>query len=214
MHKILLPIVVIAIFVLGFFVARGTLSKIYSDIKDGRVQMGQIVNQKGGCDEDCQKEIADQVARAIATLSASQKSNAITTTTKTVTVPSATTKPQDSYIQISGSGSTKNTIWTDVVGTDFSFDVTRDFGSGANFAWEGFLKIADGNGTAFARIYDVTHGIGVNGSEISVVNKADYARANSTNMGFWAGRNTYRVQIKSLNTLNVDYMGGKIRISY
>lgn len=214
MHKILLPIVVLVIFVFGFFITRTTLSKIYSDIKEGKVQVGEIVTQKGGCDEDCQKEIANQVARAIATLSASQKNNTTTTTTKNVIIPSATTKPQDSYIQISGSGSTKNTTWTDVVGSDFSFDVTRDFGSGANFAWEGFLKIADGNGTAFARIYDVTHGIGVNGSEISVVNKADYTRSNSTNMGFWAGRNVYRVQIKSLNTLNVDYMGGKIRVSY
>ena len=210
MHKILLPIIVIAIFIFGFYIARSTLSQIYSDIRDGKVQMGGVVTEKGGCDEACQKEIADQVSRAVATLSASQKNS----TTKTVALPVSTTKPQDSYIQISGSGSTQNTTWTDVVGSDFSFDVTSDFGSGANFAWEGFLKIADANGTAFARIYDVTHGIGVNGSEISITNKGDYTRANSTNMGFWAGRNTYRVQIKSLNTLNVDYMGGKIRVSY
>lgn len=208
MHKILLPVIVVAIFILGFFVARDTLSKIYSDIRSGRVQMGDVFIEKGGCDASCQKEIADQVARAVATLSASPK------VTVVGTVPVSTSKPQDSYIQISGSGSTKNTSWTDVVGTDFSFDVGRDFDKGAKFAWEGFLKISNANGTAFARIFDVTHGIGVNGSDIYVDNKADFTRANSTNMNFWAGRNVYRVQIKSLNTLNVDYMGGKIRVSY
>ena len=179
-------------------------------MQSGKVQIIGGENNKGGCDENCQKEIADQVARAVATLSASQKTN--TSTVKSF--PVSTSKPQDMYIQISGSGSTKNTTWTDVVGTDFSFDVTRDFDKGAKFAWEGFLKVGDANGTAYARIFDVTHGIGVDGSEISIVNKADFTRANSTNMNFWAGRNLYRVQIRSLNTYNVDYMGGKIRVSY
>ncbi len=208
MHKILLPIIVIAIFVLGFITARGTLSKIYSDIKAGRVQLGGAITEKSGCDAACQKEISDQVARAVATLSA---------TTKTPVANSSsapTSKPQDSYIQISGSGSTQSTDWTDVVGSDFSFDINRDFEKGAKFAWEGFLRIADANGEAFARIYDVTHGIGVNGSQISVVNQENFTRANSTNMNFWAGRNVYRVQIKSLNTFIVDYTGGKIRVSY
>lgn len=179
-------------------------------MQSGKVQIIGGENNKGGCDASCQKEIADQVSRAVATLSASQKVSVVNTNTSTV----STSKPQDSYIQISGSGSTQNTGWTDVMGTDFSFDVTRDFDKNAKFAWEGFLKIANANGTAYARIYDVTHGIGVDGSEISVTNKADYTRANSTNMNFWAGRNLYRVQIKSLNTFNVDYMGGKIRVSY
>jgi len=208
MHKILPLIIIVVIFVLGFFIARDTLSKIYSDIQAGRVQVGDMVIQKSGCDALCQKEIADQVSRAVATLSATSKVSTIKT------APISTSKPQDIYIQISGSGSTQNTGWTDVIGTDFSFDVTRDFDKGANFAWEGFLRIANANGTAYARIFDVTHGIGVDGSQIYVVDKADFTRANSTNMNFWAGRNTYRVQIKSLNTFNVDYMGGKIRVSY
>lgn len=168
-----------------------------------------IIVEKNGCDTACQKEITDQVAKAVATLSASPK-----VSMTGVSQPVSTPKPQDSYIQISGSGSTINTDWTDVPGSDFSFDVNRDFTKGARFAWEGFLRVANANGTAYARIYDVTHGIGVDGSQIAVVNQADFTRANSTNMNFWAGRNVYRVQIKSLNTFNVDYMGGKVRVSY
>lgn len=208
MHKILLPVIVVAIFILGFFVARDTLSKIYSEIRSGRVQVGDVMIKNSGCDAGCQKEIADQVARAVATLSASPKVTVINP------IPVSTSKPQDAYIQISGSGSTQNTGWTDVVGTDFSFDVTHDFDKGAKFAWEGFLRISNANGTAFARIFDVTHGIGVDGSDIYVANKGDFTRANSINMNFWSGRNVYRIQIKSLNTFNVDYMGGKIRVSY
>jgi hypothetical protein len=208
MHKLLLPIIGVAIFIVGFIFVRDTLTRIYSDIQANKVQTGGVTTKNGGCDVACQKEIADQVARAVATLSGSTNAPVVNS------VPVPTSKPQDSYIQISGLGSTQNTDWTDVTGSDFSFDVAKDFDKGANFAWEGFLKIADANGEAFARIYDVTHGIGVDGSQISVVNQGNFTRANSTNMNFWAGRNVYRVQIKSLNTYNVDYTGGKIRVSY
>ncbi len=208
MHKITLLIIIAAIFVLGFFVTKNTLSKIYSDIGRGRVQMGNLVIQKAGCDADCKKQIAEEVSKSLASVSAVLKAQTASPGQNT------TPKPQDSYIQISGTGSTQNLNWTDVPGTDFSFDVNRDFGQGAHFAWEGFLRVADANGTAYARIYDATHGIGVNGSEISVSNVSEYTRAISTNMNFWAGRNVYRVQIKSLNTFNVEYTGGKIRVSY
>jgi hypothetical protein len=204
MHKILLLIIIFAIFFLGFFITRETLSKIYADLRSG----GITAIEKSGCDADCQKEISDQVARAIATFSATPK---IVAVNKAVTVSS---KPQDAYIQISGSGSTQKTEWTDISGSDFSFDINKDFDKGAKFAWEGFLRVNDANSTAFARIFDVTHSIGVDGSEISVANKSEYTRTNSTNLNFWAGRNVYRIQIKSLNTINVDYMGGKIRVSY
>ncbi len=208
MHKITLLIIIAAIFVLGFFITKNTLSKIYSDIGTGKVQMGNIIIQKAGCDADCKKQIAEEVSKALASNSASQKVQTV------VSGKTATPKPQDSYIQISGTGSTQNPGWTDVPGSDFSFDVDKDFGKEAHFAWEGFLRVKDANGTAYARIFDATHGIGVDGSEISVSNVSEYTRANSTNMNFWAGRNVYRVQIKSLNTFNVEYTGGKIRVSY
>jgi hypothetical protein len=208
MHKILLPIIVVVIFAVGFIFVRDTLTRIYSDIRANKVQTVGVANTGGGCDETCQKEIADQVARAIATLSGSPK----VSTSKSL--PAATAKPQDIYIQISGSGSTEKTDWVDVIGSDFSFDVNSDFGKGANFAWEGFLRIPSGGGTAYGRIYDVTHGVAVNGSQISVTDQRDFTRANSANMYFWAGRNVYRVQIKSLDLYDVDYTGGKIRVSY
>jgi len=208
MHKFLLPIVGVAIFIISFIFVRDTLTRIYSDIRANKVQTGAVTTEKSGCDTACQKEIADQVARAVATLSALPKVAAINS------LPAPTSKPQDVYIQISGFGSTEKTDWVDIVASDFSFDVNHDFEKGANFAWEGFLRIPNGSGTAYARIYDVTHGIAVNGSQISVTDQRDFSRANSTNMYFWAGRNVYRVQIKSLDFYDVDYTGGKIRVSY
>ena len=208
MQKIFLPILLILIFVAGFIVAKSTLARIYKDIALQKQKVSAVVEEKTGCDTDCQKVIADEVGRAVATLSA---------TTRQVIINQATgssPKPQVSYIPLDGTYSTTNTDWTDAKGIEVSFDIARDYGSNAKVAWEASLRVANANGTAYARIYDATHGTAVDGSEISVVNNADYQRVSSGNLNLWAGRNVYRVQIKSLNSFNVDYTGGKIRISY
>ena len=207
-HKFFLVAVLIVVFVTGYVVAKETLDRIYRDFQTQRQTVSTAIEQKTGCDSDCQKIIADEVARAVATLSA---------TTRQVIINQATgssPKPQVSYIPLDGTYSTTNTDWTDAKGIEVSFDIARDYGSNAKVAWEASLRVANANGTAYARIYDATHGTAVDGSEISVVNNADYQRVSSGNLNLWAGRNVYRVQIKSLNSFNVDYTGGKIRISY
>ncbi len=208
MQKIFLPILLISIFVAGFIVAKSTLARIYKDIALQKQKVSAVVEEKTGCDADCQKIVADEVGRAIATLSATTRQVIINQAT------GSTTKPQVSYVPLDGSYSTTNTDWTDAKGIEVSFDIARDYSPGAKVAWEASLRVANANGTAYARLFDITHGIAVDGSEVSVTNSADYQRVSSGNLNLWSGRNVYRVQIKSLNSFNVDYSGGKIRISY
>lgn len=208
MHKIFLLIILILIFIAGYVVAKNTLDRIYKDIALQKQKVIAVVEEKTGCDADCQKAVANEVGRAMATLSA---------TTRQVIISQATgntSKPQVSYIPLDGTYSTTNTGWTDAKGVEVSFDLAKDYASGAKVAWEASLRVANANGTAYARLFDTSHGIAVDGSEISVTNNADYQRVSSGNLNLWAGRNIYRVQIKSLNSFNIDYSGGKIRVSY
>ena len=91
--------------------------------------------------------------------------------------------------------------------------ISRYFLSDEN-SHEASLKVAHANGTAFARLFDVTHGIGVSGSEISTTNNAVPKLATSGNLNLWAGRNLYRVQIKSLNSFEITFSEGRIKIGY
>lgn len=210
MHKFFAFLILVLVFAVGFFSAQKFLSGQWAIIREqisSLTKSPQPVVQNRGCDETCQKEIENRVNSAVASLSGNIRA------TNTSSVP-VSVKPQDSYITIPGSGSTISTDWVSLDGTDFSFDTVKDFEHGANFSWEGFLRVANANGTAYARIFDVTHGIAVSPSEISVTNSADYTRVVSGNLNFWSGRNVYRIQVKSLNSLKVDYMGGKIRVSY
>ncbi len=205
MGKIIIWPALIILLLFGLLYTQGRLEAIseFLSMRTG-VSLPSMV-QKSGCDEECKKAVAEEVARAVATISAQTKSQ--------VSI-SASPKPQVSYIPLDGTATTTSTGWVDAPGIEVAFDLGRDYGTGAKIAWEASLKVADGNGQAYSRLFDVTHSIPVAGSEISTVDNASYQRVNSGNLNLWSGRNTYRVQIKSLNSFEISYTGGKIRISY
>lgn len=158
------------------------------------------------CGEECRRLINETVAEAMATLSG---------TTKTA-IPPSTPVPaerQTTYIPLSGPITTTSMDWVDAAGTDVYIDLVNDYGKNTWVSWEAFLKIADGNGQAFARLYDATHGIAVNGSEVSVT-KGVSTQVISGELKFWAGRNLYRVQLKSLNSFVATLESGRIKINY
>ncbi|MFH1971138.1 MAG: hypothetical protein ABIJ05_02010 [Patescibacteria group bacterium] len=166
-----------------------------------------IPSLENNCSEDCKKEIEDRISQAISTVSA----------TKTI-IPTSTavtkTETKIAYIPLSGPITSTSTGWVDAAGTDIYIDLVNDYGKNAKVSWEAFLKVAYGNGQVFARLYDATHGIGVDGSEISLVGTEVSTQVSSGNLNLWKGRNLYRVQIKSLNSFEVTFGSGRIKITY
>lgn len=162
----------------------------------------EVVDQ---CGEECRKAIEDAVLSSLTTIP-----------DKTVSITPAPVVKRDQvvYLPLTGPISTTSTSWYDVPGTEFYLDFSRDYGSGAYANWDAYLKIAHGNGSAYARIYDVTNNIAVNGSEVLVTNSSDLVQVSSQGLSFWNGRNLYRVQLKSLNTFEVTFGSGRIKIVY
>jgi hypothetical protein len=157
------------------------------------------------CGEDCQKQISEQVSKAVATISG--------TTTKEVIKEVPTTQNKTSYIPLTGPITTTSLDWIDAAGTDVYIDLANDYNKNAYVTWEAFLKVANGNGMAYARLYDVTHGIAVNGSEIST-DAASSTQIFSGKLSLWAGKNLYRVQLRSLTSFEVTFSSGRIKIVY
>jgi len=164
------------------------------------------------CGENCQKEIRKIVDNALATISSSIKKTAESSKTTTVAVP--VLRGETTYIPLAGPITTTSIGWVDAAGTDVYIDLANEYGKAATVSWDAFLKVAHGNGQAFARLYDVTHGIAVSGSEISTVNNETSTQVSSGNLNLWAGKNLYRVQIKSLNSFEVTFGSGRIKINY
>jgi len=136
-----------------------------------------------------------------------------------IAVEKTTPKPQISlkntvYLPIDGPFGSTSTDWYDLSGTEFYLDFERDYGENAYATWDVQLKVDHGNGATYARLYDVTNKVAVNGSEVSILGNRDYTEVNSGQLFFWRGRNQYRVQIKSLNGYEAGFGSARIKIRY
>jgi hypothetical protein len=155
------------------------------------------------------EDVKTIVSDIVATLSARPQ-------TKTVVKERVVTKESHgtTYIPLGTTATTTSTDWVTVEDSATYIDLINDYGKNATASWQASLKVAHGNGQAFARLYDDTNKIAVDGSEISTTNNASFEQVSSGNLPFWRGRNLYKVQIKSLNSFEVTYSGGKIKVSY
>ncbi|HWA51667.1 MAG TPA: hypothetical protein VG895_01270 [Patescibacteria group bacterium] len=131
----------------------------------------------------------------------------------------ATAKPitQITYIPLTG-GSTQNTDWTTINSSQFNFNI-NDYGTPQGdklpyVIWDANLRVDNGSGETFARIYDTTHNIAVNGSEINISNTSTSTDVISGSLQFWSGNNTYVIQVKSLNGSTAFVDSGRIKVTY
>ncbi len=200
-------VVLLCIFIVGVF-----LFLLYRKVsKLGKLPTPQAVKDTQNidvCGEECKSQISKEVSKAIATVSGTTKEEIVYQP-----APASGQNKATTYIPFSGPITTTSTGWVDAPGTDVYIDLAGDYGKVSGVAWDAFLKVAHGNGQASARLYDATHGIGVNGSEVST-NSPTSVQVSSGNMSLWAGRNLYRVQIKSLNSFEVTFFSGRIKITY
>ena len=126
--------------------------------------------------------------------------------------PASTPGTKTTYIPLTASFTTSNTDWTNVSGTETYIDLKNNYSANAYITWEAVLSVASG-GQVTARLYDATHGIGVNGSEVSSSSTAGEL-VTSGKLNLWAGNNLYKVQIKSLNSYAVTFTSGRIKLVY
>ena len=163
------------------------------------------------CGEECQSAIKAEVAQ-FTSLPVAQLSPTGT--------PKPTAKPatgavvkkvrREETLTVPDSGSTSANDWANLAGTEFYFD-TRDYPGLTEVYFEANMKLVDGNGRAYVRLYDITHGIAPSGGENDTTSQAD-VWTTSQKVYFWAGRNYIRVQAKSLTADTAVFNAGRLRI--
>lgn len=184
----------------------GQISSQNMQIAEPPVNLESSPTPSDYCGTQCQSQIDKIVSSAISTLSGKPQ-----TVVKTQTV-SAPLSNKTTYIPLSGPITTTSMTWVDATGTDVYIDLANDYGKDAKISWDANLSVISGQ--IFARLYDVTHNIAVNGSEISVTEKNNLTNIGSANFSLWNGRNLYRVQLKSLNSSVVTFGSGRIKVVY
>lgn len=164
------------------------------------------------CGEECKAEIQRLISNSQITNTQIPTiiPTAVPAKTVTVVVPTKTKVRTVSYVTIPGNGSTALTDWTTLTGTDFYFD-TADYPGLTQVTFEANMKLFNGSGRAYLRLLDVTHGIGVQGSDINTNSNSDVI-IESGRVSFWAGKNLIRVQAKSATVETAVFNSGRLRL--
>ena len=162
------------------------------------------------CGLECLKLIEASISAVNKKIDQIQSS--IPKTTSQTTATTSQTQPKVGYLNFGVNGSTISTNWTDLAGSDFIFDAANFPGAKA-FYFEANLTSDATDRDTFARIFDVTHSVGVQGSDLK------YRGLTSTfiesgSLTFLSGKLTLRVQIHSLNGNLATIDNPRIRIVY
>lgn len=204
--KVVFFLAIVFLFAYLFFTNQKIESAI-SRLEEKIVSMsGQPPETVDTCGEECQNLIDEKVAEALATLSAKPSQPKVT-----IPGPSPAVAVT-SYLPLGSGGSTKVTDWTALDGSDFIFDL-KDYPEGTKVHWNGNLKADVSNSRCFARIYDNSNFRAVDFSEQST-NEKTTQNLTSQPLMIWAGRNTYRVEIKSLNGITCSLGSPRLIFKY
>ena len=114
------------------------------------------------------------------------------------------------YVPVNGSGNVLDTKWTDISGTEFYFN-PDDYPGLKEAYFEANMKLLNGNGTAFVRLFDSTAGIEVWGSEVKSASQV-FGPMVSGKLTLRSGNHSYRVQAKSLTADTTVYNFGRIKL--
>lgn len=175
------------------------------------------LNLPSNCDETCKAQIEAQIESKLKSVTLPEATpTSVPTSTPVVsqatqTTTSSTTKTT-TYIPFSSSFSTTSTDWVTATGNETYIDLKNNYSSNAYVTFEASIRTNPG-GEIFARLYDSTHGIAVDGSEISTASTSSLL-VSSGKLNLWSGNNLYKVQIKSLNSFNVTFDSARIKLVY
>jgi len=161
--------------------------------------------ESGDCSSQCKAYIEKQVLEAIS--SNSQKE--LTPTPRATPTPFSSSL-RVSYLPIASAGSTQNTEWTDIFGTDFYFDLA-DYPSSKAVRFEVSLQSYLSSDPAYIRLYDVSNKRAVDGSELTT-RSSSYEYLQSGNLVIWRGNNLYRLQAKGSSGNVVNFSSPRLKI--
>lgn len=120
--------------------------------------------------------------------------NQSSTTTTTSQSSSSTSQPP-LYIPLGWNGSSNSTAWSSVSTQTFTLDPS-DYPGMTSVQFTASILIYQGNGTAYAQLYNSTDGNAVYGSSLSTTSQ-NYAAVSSNNFQVPAAEKTYVLQLMS-----------------
>lgn len=172
--------------------------------------LGQNSNCPTACGELVDNKIKNMAVPTSAVVLATPTTTATATPTVKVVAQSTRKFKTTQYIPIPGTGNTLENKWVDLSGTEFYIS-TDDYSGLIGSYFEANMKLINGNGMAYLRLFDVTAGVEVWGSEVSTSSQS-FTSVSSVKMTIRPGNHLYRVQAKSLTADTTVFNSGRIKV--
>lgn len=184
---------------------------IESKLAEGEVsQLGsKQTESESGCDRACVEEV---IRELVPGMIEEGQTPAPTPTPTPTAVPTATptkAETRTETVDLSG-GSASGGDWVRIGNSEKWLD-TSLYGELVEVTWQGWLKVKDGNGIAYARLYDATNNRAVDGSQVSN-SSGEKASFYSGSLSIWRGQNQYYIEVKSSTGYEVTVEGPKLKL--
>lgn len=131
--------------------------------------------------------------------------------TATTTTQSAS-KVSTYVFSLGKGGSTVKNDWTTVDNLDITIDPS-DYSGYKSMQLEVEVKVKDGNGKVFARLFNSSDGTSVSQSEISS-SAFDYTWVTSSTFNLSSGKKTFKIQLKSLTGYEAFVQSARIKVNF
>jgi len=181
------------------------------EIKSNTETEGKIASPS--CELSCQKIIEEKIKEELADLPLSAGGSSVTPASA-VKIPiqaPLSSEKKILYIPLTNEGSVVSNSWTDVLPSEFYFNLA-DYSGAKEVRFLAYLSSSN-NDPGFARIYDTTNKRGVDFSDLLFF-KSDYSLVESSPLVIWRGNNQYTVQLRSANGTKVSIKDAKLKIIY
>jgi len=162
------------------------------------------------CSSACEEEITQKIKEEVEKISL--PTGAVVYKTPTITsIPQKSTSANSIYIPLATEGASTSTVFTDVVPSEFYFDLS-DYPGAREVRLQAYL-LSSNNDLVYARLYDNTNKRGVDNSDLQT-QTSSFTRVESGPMSIWRGNNKYTIQLRSVNGTLVQFKEAKLKISY
>lgn len=214
-------LVVLNLGVLDFFWYSGVflrqsqvkLGQSFGGQESGGLEAGESAVAPDSCGSICQKTIAEKIQEELEKVSPTAGQSSISLLPKPTACKMPTSSQQKVlYIPLATNGETMATSWTDILPSEFYFDLTNYPGA-KEVRFEAYLLALHGSALVYARLYDATNKRGVDYSDLSTQNDA-FTRLESSAIRIWQGNSKYTVQLRSANGTEVQLKEAKLKILY
>lgn len=117
-----------------------------------------------------------------------------------------------SYIPLGWVGAATSLSWTVIANQEISIN-PADYPGYSSMQFEVYLRAYQGNGKAYARLYNNTDGTALLSSEVSTSSQ-DYTWLTSSKFSLPSGQKAYRLQLKTLTGYEAGAQNARIKVNF